>query len=137
MADDQHYGFELLKAGSASLGLTLTRRQLRQFADYQALLLDWNQRFNLTTITAPGAIQSRHFVDSLSALPLLPGRAATLIDVGSGPGFPGLPLAIVRPDLSVTLVEATGKKCRFLEAVVEQLRLPDVAVVHARAELQA
>jgi 16S rRNA (guanine527-N7)-methyltransferase len=125
----------LITGARALLGLELTPSQIALFQAYAAELRAWNERFNLTAITDDAGIQLKHFLDSLSLLPLLPpGQPGQLIDVGTGAGFPGLPLKIMRPDLAVTLVEATGKKAAFCEAVASQLGLGAVTVVHARAE---
>lgn len=128
----------MLAKGARAFGLALDGAQLAAFARYRALLLDWNQRVNLTAITAPDAVLTRHFLDSLSvAQAVSPGMrsgAATLLDVGSGAGFPGLPLAIAFPAWRVTLLEATGKKVRFLEAVIAALELGNVRAVQGRAE---
>lgn len=127
-----------LTAGAAALGLTLDDTQLVRFTGYRALLLEWNARINLTAITDPAAIVTRHFLDSLTCLLALPAewheRAITLLDVGAGAGFPGLALAIALPAWRVTLVEATGKKVRFLEAVIADLGLPNATAVVGRAE---
>lgn len=125
-----------LLEGARQLGFLLTDAQLHAFEVYQRELLEWNQRFNLTRIVDPAEIAAKHFLDSLSvagALRHLPATAA-LIDVGSGPGFPGLPLKIVQPGWRVTLLESTGKKARFLEHLVNVLKLPGVTVLVARAE---
>ncbi len=115
--------------------MTLTRRQLEAFEWYAAELLAWNERFNLTAITDPSDIELKHFIDSLSCLlALKPRPAERLVDIGTGAGFPGLPLKIVLPRLHVTLVEATGKKAEFCQHVVDGLGLEGVTVVHARAE---
>ncbi len=117
------------------LGLELTPAQIAAFQTYADELRAWNERFNLTAITDPEGIQVKHFLDSLSLLALLPGDSAgRLIDVGTGAGFPGLPLKIMRPTLRLTLVEATGKKVTFCEAVAAKLGLRDVTVIKARAE---
>lgn len=103
---------------------------------YHELLTDWNTRMDLTNITDPAEALDRHYTDSLIALTqaqLFP-QGASLIDVGTGAGFPGLPLAIVRPDLKVTLVDALNKRITFLNAVIEDLKLPNVRAIHARAE---
>ncbi|MEW5988689.1 MAG: 16S rRNA (guanine(527)-N(7))-methyltransferase RsmG [Chloroflexota bacterium] len=121
---------------AAAFNLTLTAGQLAQFDQYQALLLDWNQRLNLTAITDPAAIQVRHFLDSLTCATItgdLNGRR--LVDVGTGAGFPGLPLKILFPALQLTLVESVVKKTRFLEAVVNELRLTGVTILAERAEV--
>ena len=126
---------ELLAAGARTLlSLELTLEQLAAFQVFAAELVRWNQDINLTAITDPEAIQVRHFLDSLSILAVLPPGAAAVVDVGTGAGFPGLPLKIARPELRLTLVEATGKKAAFCQALVERLQLQDVTVLKARAE---
>lgn len=116
-------------------GISLTGQQVDQFEQYEALLLAWNQRVNLTAVRDPAQIRQRHFVDSLTCVSVmreLNGRS--VIDVGSGAGFPGLPLKILFPQMRLTLVESVQKKARFLEAVVASLQLQYVAVVVERAE---
>jgi 16S rRNA (guanine527-N7)-methyltransferase len=117
------------------LGEELSPQQAAAFERYAAELVEWNQRFNLTTITDPAAIQARHFLDSLSCwLALRKAPPARLIDVGAGAGFPGLALKILRPELRLTLLESTAKKASFLEHVVQVLGLTDVTVLAERAE---
>ncbi len=129
---------ETLAAGARQIGLTLAPAQLQQFAQYRALLLDWNQRVNLTAITEPQEVLTRHFLDSLACLFAIPQpeqrKRLRLLDVGSGAGFPGLPLQIAFPDWQVTLLEATGKKVRFLEAVIASLGLTNARTIQGRAE---
>jgi 16S rRNA (guanine527-N7)-methyltransferase len=131
-------GMNALVVEAAALGFSLDVAQVERFARYRALLLDWNTRVNLTSITDPAEVVTRHFLDSLTCVLALPTewreRGITLIDVGSGAGFPGLPLAIALPNWQVTLLEATGKKVRFLEAVVAELGLANVESVTGRAE---
>lgn len=129
----------LLVDGTAALGLTLSAAQVQALLRYRTLLLEWNQRFNLTAITDLTAVLVRHFLDSLTCAPHLPETAANteaprLLDIGSGAGLPGLPLAIACPDWHVTLLEATGKKVTFLRAVLDDLALPNVVAVTGRAE---
>ena len=125
-----------LTLGAAELGVVLTVHQLEQFARFCALLQEWNQRVNLTAITDTSDIYVKHFLDSLTALPYIPDQAKTLLDIGSGGGFPGLPLAIARPGLRVTLLEAHARKTAFLSAMVTDLGLPNVSVVTGRAETE-
>ena len=113
--------FERLQEEAARLGVTLTADHLDRFAKYFELLLTWNRKINLTAITDPEAVLDKHFLDSLAAAPLVPpGR---LIDVGAGAGFPGIPIAIVRSDVQVSLLESIGKKASFLRAAVHDLGL--------------
>lgn len=134
-----------LEDGARQLGLTLDAQQLAAFDLYRAELIEWNQRFNLTSVDEPALIDTTHFLDSLSCLAALPalGRrplpeqlttSPAAVDVGAGAGFPGLAIKIAWPQLRLTLVEATGKKCQFLRHLVAKLQLADVTIVHARAE---
>src|SRR5947209_20068344 len=107
---------------------------LEQFLRYRQELLDWNTRVNLTAITNPEEVLIKHFLDSLSVLKVYDNPLIRLLDIGSGAGFPGLPLKIVRPQWQVVLLEATGKKVAFLQHMIETLLLENVAAVHARAE---
>lgn len=130
---------DLLERGARAIGIALSERQLEQFAAYANALDAWNQRVNLTAVIGPEAVQTRHFLDSLScALPVLAllngDGAPTAIDIGSGAGFPGLPLAIAFPNLRMVVLEATAKKAQFLEHVVARLRLPTVTALPGRAE---
>ncbi len=127
-----------LVEGARGLGISLNERHLSAFETYHHELIDWNQRFNLTAVTDPEGVYVRHFLDSLSCLKAVPSSelatGARVIDVGSGAGFPGLPLKIVCPDMRLTLLEATGKKVRFLAHLVATMGLERVAVLHERAE---
>jgi len=128
----------LLKLPQAThdvLGFDLTAEQQAAFEWYAQELVTWNEKVNLTAITEPLAIEMRHFLDSLSvvkATSIQPG--CKIIDVGSGAGFPGIPLKIVFPQIQLSLLEATGKKTTFLEHVIAQLKLTNVRIVNARAE---
>jgi len=128
---------DTLAAGArALLNLELAPAQLAAFQSYADELRAWNAQFNLTAIKGLEGIQIKHFLDSLSILKVLRGSSAPirLVDVGTGAGFPGLPLKIVCPQMQLTLVEATGKKVKFCEHVVETLKLSGVSVIKARAE---
>jgi len=120
--------------GLRQLGLQVTERQLDQFLRYRQELLDWNTRINLTAITDPEEVLLRHFLDSLSLLLVYERAETRLLDIGTGAGFPGLPLKIVRPQWQVVLLEATGKKVAFLHHMIETLQLKDVVALHGRAE---
>jgi 16S rRNA (guanine527-N7)-methyltransferase len=126
---------KLPQAARDLLGIDLTTEQQRAFEKYAHELIDWNERINLTAITEPLAIEMRHFLDSLSvlrAIPIQPGKR--VIDVGTGAGFPGVPLRIVCSDMRLTLLESTGKKTAFLEHIVSELNLTNTRIVNARAE---
>ncbi|MCY4072544.1 MAG: 16S rRNA (guanine(527)-N(7))-methyltransferase RsmG [Chloroflexi bacterium] len=117
------------------LNLELSVRQLAQFEELSDMLLDWNQRMNLTSITAPKDIVVKHFLDSLTLTTVvIQFDGLRLIDVGTGAGFPGLALAIAFPALEVTLLDSTAKKLRFIQSVGEELQLKNVRTMHARAE---
>ena len=120
-----------LEAGLAALGLPSPPLGAR-LLDYLALLDRWNRTYNLTAIRDPREMLGKHLLDSLSMLPHV--RDGRLADLGTGPGLPGIPLALARPALQVTLVESNGKKTRFLREVVRQLALDNVRVLEARAE---
>lgn len=124
---------QLLQERAAQLGLELTPQQAAAFQTYRDMLVEWNGRMNLTAITDDEGIVTKHFVDSLMGLPYIP-QEASLIDVGTGAGFPGVPLRIVRPDVCVTLLDALGKRVTFLEELTRALGLDDVSCVHQRAE---
>src|SRR2546421_6509005 len=107
---------------------------LTQFLSYRQELLDWNTRMNLTAITNPEEVLLKHFLDSLSLLRVYDKPRTRLLDIGSGAGFPGLPLKLARPLWSVVLLEATGKKVTFLKHIIDTLQLADTVAVHGRAE---
>ena len=111
----------------------LTGAQLKQFELYKENLLKWNKRINLTAIKDEEDIWQRHFFDSLTLLPFLSEKVRT-IDVGSGAGFPGLPIKIMRPDINMTLLDSLRKRVIFLEDTISLLGLCDIVCVHSRAE---
>ncbi len=118
----------ILQEGAGALGLSLTGVQFDQLARYLAELKRWNARINLTALRTDRDMVIRLFLDSLALLPFL-GDAASLADLGSGAGFPGLVLKIARPEMAVTLVESRGKKAAFLEYMISVLKLTDVKVM--------
>jgi 16S rRNA (guanine527-N7)-methyltransferase len=121
-----------LRAGAASLGVPLDARQLEQLGMLAAELLRWNKAYNLTAITDPGEVLTHHLLDSLSVQMDLAGEH--IADVGTGAGFPGLPLAIVNPQRRFTLIDAVDKKLRFIDHAVRTLGLGNVVALHARVE---
>lgn len=106
---------------------------VEKFERYYALLVEWNERFNLTAITEKNDVFVKHFLDSISAAPLIPQNARVL-DIGAGAGFPSLPLKIARDDLSVTCVDSVNKKVTFLGTVIDELGLKNARAIHSRAE---
>lgn len=126
---------EILKEQSARAGLLLTPEQLEQFASYYAMLIETNKVMNLTAITEPREVAVKHIIDSLLAADRsFTALGTTLADVGTGAGFPGVPLKIFCPGLDVTLIDSLGKRLKFLESVITRLGLTDIRCVHLRAE---
>ena len=123
---------ELLKQGLAALGLPTDG--VPALSRYGELLLEKNQVMNLTAITDPADVAALHFLDSAALLTLMDFRERSVADVGTGAGFPGLPLRIVEPTIRLTLLDAQNKRVEFLREVCGELNLPDVECVHARAE---
>ena len=126
---------EILAARADEAGIPLTAEQIGQFSVYHEMLLDWNTRMNLTALTAPEDVAVKHIIDSLTAYDaaLFDGER-TLIDVGTGAGLPGIPLAVYAPHLTVTLLDSLNKRVRFLTEVTAAMGLPNVRCIHARAE---
>jgi 16S rRNA (guanine527-N7)-methyltransferase len=136
---------ERLATSAAQMGLVLSPAQVAAFQTYLDELLAWNEQFNLTAITDPAQVETRHFLDSLALIPALAAhegipvpallsRPLRIVDVGAGAGFPGLALRIVWPRARFALIEATGKKVRFLDHVAEKLGLGDTLRIQGRAE---
>lgn len=133
---------QLLEDGAREMGISLSQRQLDQFEAYYQLLVSWNERMNLTAITEAREVATKHFLDSIAGGPAIleaaeqGGAAApiTVIDVGTGAGFPGLPLKIAFPQMRLTLLDSLQKRVTFLQEVVDRLGLEDVRCLHGRAE---
>jgi 16S rRNA (guanine527-N7)-methyltransferase len=124
-----------LNLGARRLGIDLSTEQLDRFETYYDELIHWNSKINLTAITDYEEVQIKHFLDSLTII--LAGKEldnASVIDIGSGAGLPGLPLKILYPDLKLTLLEATSKKVSFLKYLIDKLALYDVSIINNRAE---
>lgn len=116
-------------------GISLTQKQLGQFLDYYEMLIQWNEKINLTAITEYEDVMKKHFVDSVSLVMACDlKKDLSVIDVGTGAGFPGLALKIVFPDLQVTLLDSLNKRIRFLDEVISELGLHGVSAIHGRAE---
>jgi 16S rRNA (guanine527-N7)-methyltransferase len=121
-----------LNEAARALGVSLDAGQETRLLNYLALIGKWNRTFNLTAIHEPERMLTHHLLDSLSILPRV--TSGPLLDVGSGAGLPGIPIAIACPDLQVTLLDASQKRCGFMQQVAIELKLNNISVVHARAE---
>ncbi len=125
---------ELLKISAEKMGIELSQNQLEKFDLYKKLLLEWNEKMNLTAITDDEGIAIKHFADSISVLPLMENKNASLIDVGTGAGFPGIPLKIANDGFKVTLLDSLNKRITFLEEVKKELGITNLECIHSRAE---
>ncbi len=124
---------DLFARCAAPFGVEVTPELADRLGIYARLLVEWNQKMNLTAITDPVGIAVKHFADSLTAPPLMPKGASSLIDVGTGAGFPGVPLALLRSDCKLTLLDSLNKRLTFLDTVCREVGL-DATLIHARAE---
>lgn len=115
------------------IDIKFTEEQLNQFYEYMNLLLEWNEKINLTAITDPSEVILKHFIDSLTINKYIKENSI-LADVGTGAGFPGIPLKILRPDLKITLVDSLNKRINFLNEVINKLNLVNIETVHSRIE---
>ena len=115
------------------INIELDKNQIEKFYKYMDLLIEWNEKINLTAITNEKDILVKHFIDSLTIQRYL-GNAVNIIDVGTGAGFPGIPIKIINPNLKVVLVDSLNKRINFLQEVIKKLNLDNIEVIHARAE---
>ncbi len=126
---------ELLIKSAKALDIHLTDHQVKQFAIYYKLLIEWNKKFNLTAITDEKEVITKHFIDSIALLKVSSlTKVSRMIDIGTGAGFPGIPLKIVAPDVELTLLDSLKKRVAFLEEVIMSLGMEDVKCLHGRAE---
>lgn len=122
-----------MKQYAKKIGIVLEEEQIEQFYQYEKLLLIWNEKINLTAITKPEEIILKHFIDSMTIAKYI-GANKTLIDVGTGAGFPGIPLKIIRKDIQITLLDSLNKRVQFLNEIIKQLELKEVETIHGRVE---
>lgn len=115
------------------IDIEFNEEQIEKFYKYMQLLLEWNEKINLTAITNPKEIILKHFIDSLTILKYIK-KGANVIDVGTGAGFPGIPLKILRDDINLTLLDSLNKRINFLKLVIDELKLKNVDTIHGRAE---
>jgi len=127
---EQH---QILTEGASQLGLNLSQQKIEQLVKYLDLLLKWNKVHNLTAIDNPSEAVKKHLLDSLSILSFV--KKGTILDVGSGAGLPGIVIALMRDDVSVTSIDSVGKKCRFMEHAKLNLSLENFNVVNDRVEI--
>lgn len=119
---------------SSSIKVMLSEEQKVMFYNYMNILLEWNQKINLTTITKPEDIIIKHFIDSLTVLKYIKNEKINIIDIGTGAGFPGIPIKIVNDLNNITLLDSLNKRIVFLQNVINELKLKDIVAVHSRAE---
>lgn len=125
--------FENIDKLSSKIEIMLNEKQKEQFYKYMQLLLEWNEKINLTAITDPKEIILKHFIDSITISKYIP-KDAYIADIGTGAGFPGIPLKIVREDINIVLVDSLNKRIKFLDEVIQNLELKNIKTLHARAE---
>lgn len=132
---DTYYHTDQLKKDLQEFDIILTDVQIQQFLQYYEMLTEWNKVMNLTSITEYNDVLKKHFVDSLSLVKATDlNSGLTLLDVGTGAGFPGVPLKIAFPNLKVTLLDSLSKRIHFLQEVIEKLGLTEIKALHGRAE---
>lgn len=125
--------FKIMNKYSEKINIMFNEKQLKQFYLYMKLLIEWNEKINLTAITEPQEIILKHFVDSLTINKYIKEKES-IVDVGTGAGFPGIPLKIIRDDINIVLVDSLNKRIKFLDDVIQKLGLKNIKTVHARAE---
>ena len=125
---------QLFEQGLSKLELEADSKTIEKFVQYSELLKEWNEKINLTAITDDDGITIKHFLDSVLPLKIVDIENQSLADIGTGAGFPGLPLKLLRPDIKLTLIDSLNKRIKFLEHVCDELEIDDVVYIHGRAE---
>lgn len=129
------YNLDSFNKGLENLGIELSEHQIEQFIQYYEILIEWNQVMNLTAITEFEEVIEKHFLDSLTIVKACnPSKIKTLLDVGTGAGFPGIPIKIVYPEIEVVLLDSLNKRIKFLDDVIDKLGLQKIKTIHGRAE---
>jgi 16S rRNA (guanine527-N7)-methyltransferase len=126
----------LIQDAAAQLGITVHRPQAEQFSRHARWLMEWNRKINLTAITDPREVALKHYVDAIAPLPHIPA-GGSLLDIGTGGGFPGIPLKIMHPGQPMTLIDSVRKKISFVRHVIRQMPLKGIEALHTRAETLA
>ncbi len=130
--EKEEFANELTKK-MKELEIELSQKQIEQFYKYMKQLIEWNEKINLTAITEPKEIIEKHFVDSATIIKHLK-NTKTMIDVGTGAGFPGIPVKIIKPEIKIILLDSLNKRIKFLEEIIEKLELSNIKAIHLRAE---
>ena len=125
--------FELMQEYANKLNIKFNEKQQEQFFKYMNLLLEWNEKINLTAITIPNEIILKHFIDSITILKYIPNDIK-LIDIGTGAGFPGVPIKIINNSINVTLLDSLNKRIKFLNEIIHELKLENINATHSRVE---
>ncbi|WP_040214760.1 16S rRNA (guanine(527)-N(7))-methyltransferase RsmG [Clostridium polynesiense] len=130
--------YDIMKRAALEVSLDFSEEMYHKFMVYMKLLKEWNEKINLTAITEEEEIIKKHFIDSIKAFKAEPFKeCSSLIDVGSGAGFPGLPIAIVKPEINIVLLDSLNKRVNFLNTVISVLELKNIKAIHGRAEEEA
>lgn len=134
MEDNKYCGMDQFIDGLSSLDINLSDYQKQQFIDYYELLCEWNKVMNLTAITDFTEVIQKHYIDSLSIVKLYRPKESKIMDIGTGAGFPGIPLKIVFPEVNIVLLDSLKKRIHFLDEVINKLNLSNIVTLHGRAE---
>ncbi|NLJ96961.1 MAG: 16S rRNA (guanine(527)-N(7))-methyltransferase RsmG [Clostridiales bacterium] len=134
MEYDKSQGISEFRNGLKKLNISLDDNQMEQFLDYYQLLIEWNKKINLTSIVDFIEVIRKHFIDSLSIVKVFSPHKEKILDLGTGAGFPGIPIKIAFPDSKIVLLDSLNKRIKFLDEVIRKLNLRDIVALHGRAE---